>query len=599
MPCRTVTRLTVIMSVIRHALVSRAPALGATTARISALSVLLGLMIGLDALFLVGLIASSGHTNGLVSVWLSSATQWVPVAIFWLAAWRARFARLELTLAAAGITLSALGDTYYSLAMDGDGYLAFPSPADAGYLLFYPLMVAALVVLVRRQIRTATGIVLLESLLAMVGASAVLAVVLDPMIGDALTGGSVVEGAISVAYPLFDLMLLAVMVGITAVPSIRLGARWWSLFTGLAIFAAADVAYALVEHQGAYLAGTPLDVAWAVGLAFITWWGAGKGTTGEDASARPRRALVIPIPAAAVLAGLVVLLVGTQVTLSTLAVVLAGLTVGLAAVPIIFRQAMLGRTLAAQAEAMQRLTDLDRDKTDMMVTMNHEFRTPLTSINGHVELLLDGDGGEIPPLAVGMLRTIEANGARLQDLVDDMLTAARLEAGTDAPVRTPLYVSGLVSRAAALVAPLARTRGVSMDVKCDNFALVVDADGGQLERAIVNVIDNAVKFTPKGGSVTVDARGPVDGHVVVEVVDTGIGIPADDLPRLSTRFFRASNVQGAAIAGVGLGLSITDRVVRAHDGQVVIRSALGEGTTVTVLLPVSPTGVLMPRPTAD
>jgi len=550
-------------------------------------------MVGAEALFLIGLLASGGQTSALVNVWLSSATQWIPVAIFWLMAWRTQFRRTEVSLAAAGVTLSALGDTYYSFAMDSDGYLAFPSPADAGYLLFYPLMVAALVVVVRRQLGHVARIVLLESLLAMLGASAVLAVVLDPMITDALGGATAMYSAIALAYPLFDLLLLAVMAGIASVPSIDLGRRWWALITGLVVLAAADIVYALLEHQGAYIAGTPLDAAWAIGLGFMTWWVADSATPAPEV--RRRRSFVVPIPAVAVLAGLAVLLVGTQVTLSTLAVVLAGLTVGLAAVPIIFRQAMLGRVLATQEEAVRRLTDLDRDKTDMMVTMNHEFRTPLTSINGHVELLLDGDAGPIPSVAVGMLRTIEANGARLQDLVDDMLTVSRLETGSEPPTRTPLYVSGLVSRAAALVAPLAHTRGVELQTECNNFALVVDGDGGQLERAIVNVIDNAVKFTAAGGRVAVTTEGPTDGHIAVHVSDNGIGIPADDIPHLCARFFRAANVQGAAIAGVGLGLAITDRVVRGHDGHITIDSTLGKGTTVTVLLPVSPTGVPMPR----
>lgn len=269
---------------------------------------------------------------------------------------------------------------------------------------------------------------------------------------------------------------------------------------------------------------------------------------------------------------------------------------GLAGVPIIFRQAMLGRLLTAQAEAMSRLTDLDREKSDMMVTMNHEFRTPLTLINGHIELLLDGDAGEIPPEAVGMLRTIESNGARLQDLIDDLLTMAKLEAGSAPSTPTSLYLSGLVARAAALVGPLARSRSIEIATECDNFALVVDADGAQLERAVVNVIENAVKFTPAGGQVRVTAEGPTrEGEIVVKVSDTGMGIPAADIPRLFTRFFRASNVQGAAIPGAGLGLSITHRVVEAHGGRITVKSALGEGTVVTVRLPASQTGVLMAR----
>src|SRR5690606_26427601 len=144
------------------------------------------------------------------------------------------------------------------------------------------------------------------------------------------------------------------------------------------------------------------------------WWGAGMAQRPSADVPAARAAGSLPLPTIAVLAGLAVLVVATQTPLSPLVVVLAALTVGFAAAPIAFRQAVLGRIVAAQEEAVRRLTELDRAKTDIMVTMNHEFRTPLTSLNGHVELLLDGGAGELPRPAVGMLETIERNGARLR-----------------------------------------------------------------------------------------------------------------------------------------------------------------------------------------
>ena len=557
--------------------------------------VLLALMVLSEIAFLVGLIASEGRSSPLVNVWMSLATQWIPVAIFWLVAGRTGFRNVAVVLAATGVTLSALGDSYYSLAMDSAGYLAFPSPADAGYLLFYPLMVAAIIVLARRRLGGTGAIVLLECAVATLGASAVLAVLLDPMISGAL-GDDPIASAVAVAYPLLDLVLLAAIAGVSSAGSSSVGRRQWAFIVGLVIFAAADVAYALLEHQGAYLSGTPLDATWAIGLGFITWWVADAARSKGSESGRTRRGFVVPLPAVAVLAGLVVLIVATQVSVSVLAVVLAGMTVGLAAIPIVFRQAMLGRLLRAQEDAVRRLTELDSSKTDLIITMNHEFRTPLTSINGHLELLLDGDGGDLPPAAVGMLRTMENNGAQLQDLVDDMLTISRLEAGATAWELKPIYVSGLLARASAEVAQAATARRVELTTDCLNYALVVDADASQLEHAIVNVIDNAVKFTPGGGTVLVHAEGPTEsGMIVVQVTDTGIGIPLHDIPRLTSRFFRASNVQGAAIRGVGLGLSITQRVVDAHGGSMSIDSTLGQGSTVTIRLPQSATGVPKPR----
>ncbi|MCU1441538.1 MAG: sensor histidine kinase [Rhodoglobus sp.] len=562
---------------------------------------LLLVMVIIEVLFLGGLLISRGENNPVVTIGLSLATQWVPVAIFWVVAVRTRFARLEIILAAAGVTLSAIGDSYYTLAMDSEGFLAFPSPADAGYLLFYPLMVGALVVLVRRQRTRATVLVLLEGAVACVGAAAVLAVVLDPVIAAALAGDNALDGAIAVSYPLFDLVLLAAMAGIAASPGPRISPRWWSLFVGLSIFVVADIAYALLEHEGAYIAGTPLDASWAIGLAFITWWAVGLDRS-TDAAARQRtRPYAVPVAAIAVLAGLAVLIFGTQAPISTLALVLAAATVALAAVPIIFRQAVLGRIVAVQDQEVHQLTDLDLAKTDMMITMNHEFRTPLTSINGYVELLLDGDGGELPAGAVKMMRVIEGNAARLQDLVDDLLTMSKLEAGGSALESAPAYLAGIMHRAADSLTPLASTRGVRVSVECD-FTPVVDGDASQLERAFADLIENAVKFTAAGGSVRVLATADTSAAepiVVVRVVDTGIGIPVDEVPQLFTRFFRASNAKDAAVPGVGLGLAIVRATVEAHRGRITAESTIGEGTTIKVELPLSPltlTAVREPSP---
>ncbi len=565
---------------------------GRTAARLgAATSALLVVTAGLNVLYLIGLVASQGQTSPLVNVGLSLATQWVPAAIFWLVAVRTRFRRAPVVLAAAGITASAIGDSYYSLAMDADGYLASPSWADPAYLLFYPLLVAALVALVRGQLRGVGRLVLLETAVGTVGASAVLAVLLDPVIRESLGGDDPLAGAVAISYPLFDLVLLAVIAGVAAAPTIRLGRRWWALIAGLLVTAIGDVAYALLGTIGTYLAGTPLDATWAVGVALVAWWGAGMADPDPVAPASGARRLSIPVPAIAVLTGLALLVAATLVPVSTLAVVLAALTVGLGAVPIIFRPAMLGRMLADREEALRRLTALDRAKTDIMATMNHEFRTPLTSIMGHVELLVDGGAGELPAAATGMLQTIERNGERLQRLLDETLTASRLEDGSDALARVPVGLRAIVERVAESVAPAAERRGVevAVDHGRDDLRDVIEGDPAHLELALGGILDNAVKFSEAGGRVAVTLHSTRD-RVEVIVRDDGIGIPRDDLASVFTRYFRAANVQRAAIPGVGLGLSIAHHVIRAHDGSITLESEPGRGTSVTVRLPLARSG---------
>jgi signal transduction histidine kinase len=541
-----------------------------------------------NLVYLAGLLLPGDPASPVIDVGLSLAAQWLPVVVFWLVAARTRLARAEVVLAAAAVTSNAAGDTIYAIGMDASGVLPSPSVADVAYLLFYPLMLAALVVLVRRRSRRATNAVFLDAGLAVLGSAAVLAVVLGPVLSDATSGATVLDGTIDALYPAFDIVLVAVVVGIGASPVLRLGPRWQSLVVGLLAITGADIAYALLDHEGAYADGTPLDVVWTAGIACLALWVEGVDRAPADA-AEPVRpgARLLPVPAVAVLAGLGVLLVATAMPVPPLALVLAASTVALAALPVMFRQAMLTRTLDGQERVVARLEALDRSKSDIIGTVSHEMRTPLTSISGYVELVLDGEGGEIPDDAKDMLRVVDRNARRLQSLVADMLMMTRLDSG-EPPAREPIDIATLVAGAAASLRPYADARDVELAVGAAPAA-TVDGDAGQLERVLTNVVENAVKFTPAGGTVTVDvhpATGPTGRPAVMVVVaDTGMGIPADALPHVFDRFFRAANAQSEVVPGTGLGLAIVREIVQAHGGEVTVSSVLGEGTTFRIALP--------------
>ncbi|MFT2752256.1 sensor histidine kinase [Clavibacter sp. Sh2088] len=540
-----------------------------------------------NLVYLAGLLLPGDPASPVIDVGLSLAAQWLPVVVFWLVAARTRLARAEVVLAAAAVTSNAAGDTIYAIGMDASGVLSSPSVADVAYLLFYPLMLAALVVLVRRRSRRATNAVFLDAGLAVLGSAAVLAVVLGPVLSDATSGATVLDGTIDALYPAFDIVLVAVVVGIGASPVLRLGPRWQSLVVGLLAITGADIAYALLDHEGAYADGTPLDVVWTAGIACLALWVEGVDRAPADA-AEPVRpgARLLPVPAVAVLAGLGVLLVATAMPVPPLALVLAASTVALAALPVMFRQAMLTRTLDGQELVVARLEALDRSKSDIIGTVSHEMRTPLTSISGYVELVLDGEGGEVPDDAKDMLRVVDRNARRLQSLVADMLMMTRLDSG-EPPAREPIDIATLVSGAAASLRPYADARDVELAVG-GAPAATVDGDAGQLERVLTNVVENAVKFTPAGGTVTVDvhpATGPTGRPAVMVVVaDTGMGIPADALPHVFDRFFRAANAQSEVVPGTGLGLAIVREIVQAHGGEVTVSSVLGEGTTFRIAL---------------
>lgn len=551
-----------------------------------AVGVLLVLTALVDIAYLAGLIATNGDNDPVVNVGLSLASQWVPVSVFWVVAARTRFKHPALLLAGVAVTASAVGDSYWTLAAGADGELDFPSLADIGYLLFYPLMFAALVALARRQLAGVGRLVLLETAVAAVGAAAVLELVLDPTFARAAGNESILGFAIAAAYPLFDLVLLAGIAGIASARAIAITPHGWGLIAGLSIFVVADAVYAVLQNDDAYVSGTPLDATWAVGLALITWWGAGLPASALEAPAPPRRTTVGPIPALAVVAGLVVLIVATRMPVSPLAVALAATTVALGVAPLVFRQAMLGRLLAAQDAAATRLTELDRARSTMITTVNHEFRTPLTTSTGHVELLLDGGAGDLPPAAIEVLETVERNSHRLQDLIDVTFASSRLDERPALPIDQPVEIATLVHRATTRVEALVASRRGQIVITEPDASLASHGDAEQLERMLVNLLDNAIKYGGDDPRIGVSARKAA-GEVLIRISDRGIGIPTEEQSDVFSRFFRGSNARRAAIPGVGLGLSLARQIAAAHGGSITVDSAVGTGTTVTVHLPLT------------
>ena len=169
-------------------------------------------------------------------------------------------------------------------------------------------------------------------------------------------------------------------------------------------------------------------------------------------------------------------------------------------------------------------------------------------------------------------------------MIDATLTSERLEDGPDLTLAR-VDLTELTRRATDRIAPLAAQKSIELVVEGEDAALTVDADEARLEHALGHVLGNAVKFGTSGGRLTVTTERARRDGAVIRVRDDGIGIPAADLASIPSRFFRASNVQNAAIPGVGLGLSIAQQVVRAHGGSLEIASTLGEGTTVSLHLP--------------
>jgi signal transduction histidine kinase len=172
------------------------------------------------------------------------------------------------------------------------------------------------------------------------------------------------------------------------------------------------------------------------------------------------------------------------------------------------------------------------------------------------------------------------------NLIEDLLTVSRLEAGTFGLSIAPIELEPIIASAREAVQPAALESGVELTVSVPEDAGIVMGDAGQLERAILNVLSNAIKFTPAGGSVSLEAKR-ANGQLLVSVHDTGVGISGEDLPKLFRPFFRSSSTYKQAVPGTGLGLVIVKSILEGHKGSVDVSSTPGEGTTVTLRIPVA------------
>jgi two-component system phosphate regulon sensor histidine kinase PhoR len=231
------------------------------------------------------------------------------------------------------------------------------------------------------------------------------------------------------------------------------------------------------------------------------------------------------------------------------------------------------------------LRRLERVKTEFVANVSHELRTPLTAIRGYLETLLDGAIDE-PANARRFLQVASTHAERLSRLVDDLLQLSNIETGKVALAPEPLGLAELADGLVAMFEDPAARSGVTVAHEVP-APIVVRADRDRLAQILVNLLDNAVKYTPAGGRIRLSARTVASERVEVEVVDTGIGIPSTDLPRLTERFYRVDKARSRELGGTGLGLAIVKHLVQAHGGELYIDSALGQGTTVRFTLPTA------------
>ena len=254
--------------------------------------------------------------------------------------------------------------------------------------------------------------------------------------------------------------------------------------------------------------------------------------------------------------------------------------------------------------AYDRLKELDRLKSNFLATVSHELRTPLTSIIGYSEMMLEGISGEINEEQREFLNTIHEKGEQLLELIKSLLDLSKLESGTMSLRRAPVDCGALVEQVVRTLAPAALKRRVQLNAEVQDQLPLLLADADRLRQVLNNLTENALKFTPKGGTVIVSTRKVmlatedlsglggvvlgVDQRPAIElrVTDTGIGIPENERDRVFDAFYQVDSSSTREVGGTGLGLSIVKRLVDAHDGTVKVEGNEPQGSSFVVTVPI-------------
>jgi two-component system phosphate regulon sensor histidine kinase PhoR len=228
---------------------------------------------------------------------------------------------------------------------------------------------------------------------------------------------------------------------------------------------------------------------------------------------------------------------------------------------------------------------VDRMRKDFVINVSHELRTPLTAIQGYTETLLDGAIDD-PDNNRRFLRIIRQSSERLAQLTADLMTLSQIEVRAREFILFPHRVEDLLTQASDAIAPVTDKKEIRLEVEPVDPKMMVDCDADSIHQALMNLLDNATKYTSEGGTIRLGAD-PIGEDVRFFVEDTGIGIPLEHIPRLFERFYRVDNARSRALGGTGLGLAIVKHLVMAHHGTVDVESEVSRGSTFYFQIPAT------------
>jgi signal transduction histidine kinase len=477
------------------------------------------------------------------------------------------------------------------------GAVPFPSIVDVFFLAFYPLFIIGVLRFptrpASRHERIRLG--LDAATIALAGASIVWYLVLAPTV--AAGGPNLLTRIVTGAYPTGDLLqifALARLLTRVPTPALRLPLRL--LGTALVAGVAGDTAYGWLQfHPNATgLSFAHFILLLATALALLAAASQRRLVAPlepmvESGVSRPGRAIWLPYFAPLAVLGLLIKSQFGDSLFSRLSLTIAAAVVMLL---VALRQLAVQRELIAanritdaQAKelhhAVIELEGAQRMKDEFISLLSHEMRTPLTAIRGYTELLLEEEFAEEHR---GFLNVIDRSSTRLLGVVEDLLLVAQMQTGQVRLIWTDFLLKDVIEQAAEAAQPLATSRNIGIEI-ATGPNLAMRGDTSRLGQVLDNLISNALKYTPDGGNVSLTTTLSGE-NAVIEVADTGIGIPAAEQRQIFDHFFRTSNAQLAGIPGTGLGLVVTRGIVEAHGGTLDFESTEGVGTTFRIVMPL-------------
>jgi two-component system phosphate regulon sensor histidine kinase PhoR len=231
------------------------------------------------------------------------------------------------------------------------------------------------------------------------------------------------------------------------------------------------------------------------------------------------------------------------------------------------------------------LRHLEKIRQDFVANVSHELRTPISSIKGYTETLLEG-ALEDKNNARDFINIINQDSNRLAKLIDDLLDLSKIESGNLKMVFLPIDILEVIKRAIAVVNNQAKEKSIQIILDSRENLPKVLADDTRLSQVMINLLDNAIKYTPNDRSIKISVY-PKEKFVQIDVSDTGMGIPQENLPRIFERFYRIDKSRSRTLGGTGLGLSIVKHIVQGHGGEVWVKSELEQGSTFSFIIPTA------------